>query len=158
VVWHRLAMNLLPLIPLNKKIKTMKKFIMTVASCMLVFGAFAQVNNDKDHDKDKDKDKGKQENKYGNKDQGDSSKTYCFYTKGDGKMGVKEGDRDVTTDVKLSNGTVIKSDGTIMKSDGTKRTLKQNECVDANGEVVGSDMNKPYKKDDEKDYDNDGPK
>jgi uncharacterized protein YdeI (BOF family) len=133
----------------------MKKFIMSIASCLFVFAAVAQ---DKGYDKDKEKNKDKtgKQDKTTRQDQ-DTSKTYCFSTKEDGKRVVMSGDEEVTRDVKLSNGTTIKSDGSVTKKDGTKITLKENECVDLNGEIVDSRRNQPFKKDDEMDYE-DGPK
>jgi hypothetical protein len=135
----------------------MKKAIMSLTALAIAFASTAQNKTYPDKtktDQDKTKtDKSKtDQDKLGKQNGQDSSKTYCFYLKDDGKSGMKTGDDEVKSDVKLKNGTVIKSDGTVMTKDGTKKVLKVNECLDANGEVIGSGPENP-KKDDENDYD-----
>jgi hypothetical protein len=65
----------------------------------------------------------------------DSTKRYCAKLM-DGIVIMTEEGKQVSQEVTLSNGTVIKSDGTITKKDGSKIFLKDGECVDKDGNVV----------------------
>jgi hypothetical protein len=65
----------------------------------------------------------------------DSTKRYCAKLM-DGIVIMTEEGRQVSQEITLSNGTMIKSDGTITKKDGSKVFLKDGECVDKDGNLV----------------------
>ena len=60
---------------------------------------------------------------------------YCAKMK-DGKLTVMQNKAELTIDVTLSNGTVVKTDGEVIRKDGTKLVLKDGECVDNLGNLV----------------------
>ncbi len=62
---------------------------------------------------------------------------YCAKLK-DGLMVVMKGEVQLTSDVILANGTVIKPSGIVIKADGNKIILKENECVNEEGELAES--------------------
>jgi len=73
------------------------------------------------------------------------SATYCAMLK-DGKMMLMAEGKQVNNQVKLANGTIVKTDGTVEKSDKTKIALKKGECIDQDGNILMSD-NKEGQKD-----------
>jgi hypothetical protein len=99
----------------------MKKIIFGIAMCIFSLGVVAQQD-----------DKQKQE---GQKPLDQESNIYCAKLK-DGIMVIMEGDKPINKEIVLSNGTRITMDGTVIKMDGTKMVLKEEECVDQNGERV----------------------
>jgi len=65
---------------------------------------------------------------------------YCAETK-NGKTVIMHEGKQMTSDVTLSNGTMIKTDGTIIHKNGTRTMLKSGDCVDNNGDMVNSNKN-----------------
>jgi hypothetical protein len=57
---------------------------------------------------------------------------YCAKMK-DGMTVVMHEGNQLTTEVKLTNGTKILSDATVIKSDSTKITLQEGECINKDG-------------------------
>src|SRR5436190_551248 len=60
---------------------------------------------------------------------------YCAKQK-NSDIVVMQNKNELMVDVRLANGTVIKTDGTIIKSDGTQVKLKNGECADDHGNVI----------------------
>ena len=77
---------------------------------------------------------------------------YCAEMK-NGKLIIKHDGAEVKADVRLSNGTWVKTDGTVIAKDGTRTVLKSGQCVDLDGKVMDTnkdmpnDPNNPNKKD-----------
>lgn len=69
---------------------------------------------------------------------------YCAHMK-DGRLVVMHEGKALTSDVTLSNGTVVKMDGTVIKKDGTRTMLKEWECVDLDGKVMEEKTKKEKK-------------
>lgn len=67
---------------------------------------------------------------------------YCAQMR-DGKMIVLFEGKEITGDVFLKNGSTIKPDGTVILKDGVRFSLKEGQCIDQNGSVVGETMKKP---------------
>lgn len=67
----------------------------------------------------------------------------CIMMK-DGKVvQMKDGTTtDVTSDVTLSNGTVVSADGTVKTKDGKTHMLKDGDCVYMNGKMTHMAMKK----------------
>lgn len=61
-------------------------------------------------------------------------KKYCAMEK-EGKIVVMVDKKEITKDVTLENGTVIKPNGTITKKDGTTSELKKGECINPEGKI-----------------------
>jgi len=80
---------------------------------------------------------------YGQQTQNDSKMTsaYCAMLK-DGKIMLMAEGKQVYSDVKLADGTKVKTDGTVEKSDKTKILLKNGECIDQDGNVIPADRRK----------------
>ena len=71
---------------------------------------------------------------------------YCAKLK-EGKIVLVMQDKsEMNANIKLENGTVVKTDGTVVKADGSQITLKDGECIDRDGNV----MDKKGKMQDEK--------
>lgn len=60
------------------------------------------------------------------------SDMYCVTIK-DGKAVVELNGEIINKEIKLRDGTVIRTDGTVTTSDGKEITLKNGECVDPDG-------------------------
>jgi|GEM_PF-1446747 len=65
---------------------------------------------------------------------GGSPDKYCAKLR-DGRLIVLHQGQEVTAEVTLENGTVIKPDGTVIKKDGTRVVLRDGECVSVEGEI-----------------------
>jgi hypothetical protein len=70
---------------------------------------------------------------------------YCARMR-DGKMVVLFEGKEITGDVFLKNGSTIKPDGTVITKDGVRFTLKEGQCIDQNGSIIGETMKKPYER------------
>lgn len=99
----------------------MKKIMLGLAISIFSLGAMAQED--------------KKQNQEGQKPLDQESNIYCAKLK-DGIMVIMEGDKPINKEIILANGTRITMDGTVIKMDGTKIVLKDEECVDQNGERV----------------------
>ncbi len=66
---------------------------------------------------------------------------YCTKMK-DGMLKVMHEGKAITMDVKLADGSVIKPDGMLMKKDGTSMMLKEGQCIDKEGKVHETAMEK----------------
>jgi hypothetical protein len=64
----------------------------------------------------------------------DSTK-FCIIQK-DGKVQVMMGMKDVTSDIMLANGTLIKTNGTLIKKNGYQIHLKEGQCIDIEGHLL----------------------
>jgi hypothetical protein len=65
---------------------------------------------------------------------------YCAKVK-DGKLYVVHHGKQITKDVRLSNGTIIKSNGIVIKRDGSSMVLKDGECMMHASEETASKKN-----------------
>ncbi|HMG14009.1 MAG TPA: DUF6799 domain-containing protein [Saprospiraceae bacterium] len=72
---------------------------------------------------------------------------YCAIVK-NGKVKVQSAGKILSQDVKLANGTLIKTNGAIIQSDGTHLILKTGECVDTTGNKLISSGYKTNKQKD----------
>ena len=70
---------------------------------------------------------------------------YCAVMR-DGKMVVLFEGKELSTDVFLKNGTTVKPDGTVITREGVRTSLKEGECIDADGKINHVKMNEPYQK------------
>jgi hypothetical protein len=70
---------------------------------------------------------------------------YCAKMQ-DGKMVVMHNGVVLTADVFLKNGTTIKPDGTVITRDGVRTSLKEGECIDADGKINHIKVSEPYQK------------
>jgi hypothetical protein len=68
---------------------------------------------------------------------------YCARMR-DGKMVVLFEGKEISGDVFLKNGSTIKPDGTVITKDGVRFSLKEGQCIDQNGSVIGETMKQPY--------------
>ncbi|MEP7169290.1 MAG: DUF6799 domain-containing protein [Bacteroidota bacterium] len=104
----------------------MKKLILVIAISFLSLSAFTQD--------------------YGQQTQNDSKMTsaYCAMLK-DGKIILMAEGKEVYSDLKLADGTKVKTDGTVEKSDKTKILLKNGECIDQDGNIIPADRRKSEK-------------
>ncbi len=68
---------------------------------------------------------------------------YCAKMR-DGRMVVIFEGKEISGDVFLRNGTTVKPDGTIITKDGVRFHLKEGQCIDQNGVLVGDMEGKPY--------------
>ncbi len=68
------------------------------------------------------------------------NKQYCVVKK-DGVNYIQSNGNNLSTDVTLQNGTIIKTDGTLTPLKGESYTVKSGECVDSTGKVVSSTHN-----------------
>ncbi len=73
----------------------------------------------------------------------DEPNQYCAKMR-DGKMVVIFEGKEIGADVFLKNGTTIKPDGTIITKDGVRSSLKEGECIDADGKTQNEKMKEPY--------------
>lgn len=73
----------------------------------------------------------------------DEAGQYCARMR-DGKMIVLFESKEISGDVFLKNGSTIKPDGTVITKDGVRFSLKEGQCIDQNGSVVGETMKNPY--------------
>ena len=60
---------------------------------------------------------------------------YCA-KRGEGRIKVLAGEKEIVSDIKLENGVKITPNGTVVKRNGTKVTLKDGECVDESGAII----------------------
>lgn len=67
---------------------------------------------------------------------------YCAQMR-DGKMIVLFEGKEITSDAFLKNGSTIKPDGTVILKDGVRFTLKEGQCIDQNGSLIGESMKNP---------------
>jgi hypothetical protein len=100
------------------KTMKMKNLAVLIAACVLSLNVMAQDPNTKTQTPDQ------------------QPVRYCAKMK-DGKIMMQQDKKEMTADVTLSNGTTIKTDGTVLKSDGTQIMLKNGECIDNTGNMVG---------------------
>jgi len=112
-----------------------KLFILSMAILFCCAGAFAQQEATKKMDHAK------------------MGKMHDGVMMKDGKLVMMENGKDVelTHDVTLKNGDVVKTDGTLQMKDGAKKTLKDGDCVSMSGKMwnmkTGHDkMNKASQK------------
>lgn len=68
---------------------------------------------------------------------------YCAKMR-DGKMVVIFEGAEIGADVFLSNGTTIKPDGTTISKDGVRGSMKEGECIAADGKAQNEKMGEPY--------------
>src|SRR5205823_4448128 len=61
--------------------------------------------------------------------------SYCTSMK-DGKLIVMNENKELTSDVTLANGAKITTSAILVKNDGSRVALKNDECVDKDGNVV----------------------
>ena len=66
---------------------------------------------------------------------------YCMQMSG-GKLVVMYQGKILTHDVALDNGARLKPDGSMNKKNGDKIMLKEGECVDPEGKVIGAGKNR----------------
>lgn len=71
---------------------------------------------------------------------------YCAEMK-NGKLIIKHDGAEMKADVRLGNGTWVKTDGTVISKDGTKTMLKSGQCVDLDGKVMDTNKDQPSKTD-----------
>jgi len=69
---------------------------------------------------------------------------YCAKLK-DGLVVMMEGDRELTMEIVLANGTRIKPNATVTKPDGTVIILEDGECIDEAGNVFPAHAKVPAK-------------
>ena len=86
----------------------MKKFILAVAVMAVSLGAFA---GDEHGDK------------------------YCGKLR-DGKIVVMQDGNVITSDVTLTDGTIVKPDGSVIMKDGSKMMLNDGECINKDGSTT----------------------
>jgi hypothetical protein len=60
---------------------------------------------------------------------------YCAELK-DGVLQIVHDGVAISSDVTLSNGTIIKADGTVISKDGSKVVLSEGDCVDKDGMLM----------------------
>ncbi len=109
----------------------MKKLMFVIVAAGLSFTAFAQGVTPGKQDKDQ------------------PGEQYCARVK-DGKVIVMSGQKEIYNDITLANGTKIKSEGPVIeKKDGTTKSLKEGECVDAQGNIIKSKTQEKLKKEEE---------
>lgn len=87
----------------------MKKFILAAAVMMVSLGAFA-----------------------GNDEHGDK---YCGKLR-DGKIVVMHDGDVITSDVTLTDGSIVKPDGSVVMKDGSKMMLNDGECINKDGSTT----------------------
>jgi hypothetical protein len=68
---------------------------------------------------------------------------YCARMR-DGKMIVLFDGKEISGDVFLKNGSTVKPDGTVITKDGVRFSLKEGQCIDQNGSIIGETMKNPY--------------
>ncbi len=61
--------------------------------------------------------------------------SYCAEMK-DGVLRIVQDGVAISSDVTLSNGTIIKTDGTVLTQDGSKVVLSEGDCVDKDGMLM----------------------
>jgi hypothetical protein len=95
----------------QNKICQMKKSLMLVVCYFGLVSAFAQnpVQNDETR--------------------------YCAKLK-DGVMVIMQNDLVISNDVTLRDSSKITKDGVLVKKNGNKVTLKEDECIDADGNIL----------------------
>jgi hypothetical protein len=74
---------------------------------------------------------------------GDEPGQYCVRMR-DGKMVVLFDGKEISGDVFLKNGSTVKPDGTVITKDGVRFSLKEGQCIDQNGSIIGETMKNPY--------------
>lgn len=120
----------------------MKKLVLVISAACFSLAAAAQADTS---DRQKP---GMQDPNTGMQSQ--TSEQYCAKVK-DGRIVMVSGQREISNDITLANGTKIKPAGPIVeKKDGTTKTLKEGECVDAQGNIVKSKSDDKLRKDDDK--------
>jgi hypothetical protein len=78
---------------------------------------------------------------------------YCAKLKDGLLVIISDNKQIITSDIITSNGTVIKANGNVIKKDGVTTILKEGECVDAKGFIVGNkNKAKTNKEDQDKAY------
>src|SRR6185295_7409417 len=103
--------------PIKKSVRTIKKIIALIACFIFAFNVMAQDT--------------------GSMKQKEHSEKYCAKVK-DGNLMVMQNKAELTIDVTLENGTIVKTDGTVIKKDGSKMVLKDGECLDHNGNLLNA--------------------
>lgn len=68
-------------------------------------------------------------------DVGQRNGQYCAKMK-DGILVMVSEQKEITQEIILANGTIIKPDGNIIRKDGTSIILEDEECVDSEGNKV----------------------
>lgn len=124
----------------------MKKLVSVIVAAGFSFAVLAQVDTSNRQSPGM-QDENKQD-QTGTQTQTDER--YCAKLK-DGRVVMVSGQREIFNDITLSNGTKIKTEGPVVeKKDGTTKTLKEGECVDAQGNLVKTKSDDKFKKDDDK--------
>ena len=95
----------------------MKKLILIIGTWILTVNALAQDDNRKTQNESR------------------NNEAYCALLK-DGKIMLLAEGKQVNSDVKLANGTIVKADGTVHKSDKTNIFLKNGDCIDQDGNII----------------------
>jgi hypothetical protein len=98
----------------------MKKIILVIAGFIFAANVMAQDNN------------------YGTQSEKPKNTSYCAMLK-DGKMMLMAEGKQVFNDVRLANGTEIKTDGTVIKADKSEAVLKNGDCIDQDGHIIPFD-------------------
>lgn len=125
----------------------MKKIVSVIVAAGFSFAVLAQVDTSNRQKPDMQDQKGTQE-QTGMQDQ--AGERYCAKLK-DGRVVMVSGQREISNDITLANGTKIKTEGPVVeKKDGTTKTLKEGECVDAQGNIVKAKADDKFKKEDDK--------
>lgn len=73
----------------------------------------------------------------------DEPEKYCARLR-DGKMVVLYAGKEINNDIFLKNGSTIKPDGTVITKDGVRFNLKEGQCIDQNGSIVGEATNEVH--------------
>lgn len=63
------------------------------------------------------------------------SPQYCAKLK-NGRIAMMEGKKELSSDVVLENGNIIRTYGSILKTDGSIAVLRDGECVDTLGKPI----------------------
>ncbi len=65
----------------------------------------------------------------------DSTNTLYCVAKMDGRMILTTNGRTQNTDVTLKDGSLLRINGSLLKKDGTKVSLKEDQCIDLDGNI-----------------------
>lgn len=144
----------------------MKKLMAIIAAAGIMYAASAQTDTSgrqgtrTPSGQGLDQNQGQQNNQgqfnQGQSGFGQQSEEYCAREK-DGRVVIVSGQREISNDITLANGTKIKSDGTLKQKSGTTKTLKDGDCVDAQGNVVKSKSRDKDRMKNDRDYNDDIP-
>lgn len=130
----------------------MKKLTAIIAAAFFSYGVYAQVDTKKMPENEQDQNKIIQKQS-GTQSQsqpqtGSQTMQYCAKEK-DGRVVMVSGQKEISNDITLANGTKIKTVGPVVeKKDGTTKTLRDGECVDAQGNIIKKSDMKMNKSDD----------